>query len=144
MFNLLNRRGCAVFFSVLCLAACGGAALIVPLFSFSFFNADLLVSITLNPAEPTTESGSFKIDGVRLNIDSGSGPITTIYNGTYSGCGFELKASGSVTAPAAASYSGLFINKDMIELRRTGEKLPDYTLTRQKFPGLVATPDFGC
>jgi hypothetical protein len=144
MLKLVLARRCAIFFSALCLAACGGALLIIPLFEFSFVSANTLVDITLNPAKPTEESGSFDKDSVRLNIDSGTGPVTTTYNGTYSGCGFELKASGFVTPPAAASYSGRFITKDVIELRRSGEAVPIYTLTRQKFPPFNPTVDFGC
>jgi hypothetical protein len=141
MLNLYSARRCAALFLALCLASCGGALLIIPLFEFGFSNTDGSVGLFLFPDKPTTESGSFNTDGVRLNIDTGAGSATTVYNGSYSGCGFELKASGTVTPPAAASYSGRFINKNTIELRLLpGDAKPSYTLTRTP----LTQSDFGC
>jgi hypothetical protein len=142
--NLISRRRSATLFLAFCLAACGGALLIVPLFEFGFNSTDGSVGLFLFPAKPTAESGNFDTDGVRLSIDTGSGAVTTTYNGSYSGCGFELKASGAVTAPAAASYSGRFTSKDTVELRRVGETAPSYTLKRVNPGGVAPTPDFGC
>jgi hypothetical protein len=144
MLTLFSAHRAAALISALCVAACGGALLIVPLFEFGFNSADNSVGLFIFPAKPTAESGNFDTDGVRLSINPGSGSVTTVYNGSYSGCGFELKASGTVTAPAAAAYSGRFTSKDTIELRRPGESAPSYTLARLKPDGVPATPDFGC
>jgi hypothetical protein len=112
MLNLIFARRCAVLFLALCLAACGGAALIVPLFEFGFQSADKQKTLFLNPDKPTTESGNFS--SVTLTIDT----VSTEYIGSYSGCSFELKAK-DVTAlkpPASASYAGVIKGKDTIEL----------------------------
>jgi hypothetical protein len=140
MLKLFPRRHCAGFFAALCLAACGGAALIVPFFEFIFTNDDQSVGLSLFPAKPGTESGDFS--RAELNISSPAGTVTTPYGGSYSACEFELKARDVVTPPAAASYSGRFINKDTIELRPLGDAAPIYTLKRRG--GTEPTPDFGC
>jgi hypothetical protein len=140
MLNLISRRRSATLFLAFCLAACGGALLIVPLFEFGFNSDDRSVGLFMFPSNPTTESGNFS--SVNLNIDSADGTVTTRYDGSYSACQFELKASDVVTAPAAVTYSGRFINKDTIELRRPGDTTAIYTLKRQS--GGTPTPDFGC
>jgi hypothetical protein len=144
MLNFFSARRCAAVFLTLCLVACGGAVLIVPLFSFGFSNGDVPVAnqvgIFFNSPDPKTESGVFNPDSVNLKI----GNDQTTYNGSYSGCSFQLKASGPVTPPAAEAYAGGFRTKDTIQLRRPSDNALIYELTRKPQSPAVVTPDFGC
>ncbi len=139
MLIIFSARRCAALFSALCLVACGGALLIIPFFEFGFKNADSSVSLFLVADKPAAESGAFSVANLTTVI--GAVESQTAYTGTYSGCGFELKASGVVTPPAATGYSGRFTNKNTVELRPTVSSAATYTLTRLP-SGTV--PDFGC
>ncbi len=141
MLNIFPAHRCAAVFLALGLVACGGALLVVPLFTFGFVNGDNSIGLSFTPDAPTTESGNFSAGGVTLRIDASPvNPITT-YNGSYSGCSFELRAVNNIAnAPAATSYSGRFRDKNTIELFRAGDSLPSYTLKR----AVLTTSDFGC
>jgi len=102
------------------LTSCGGGvgevALLVPYFTYGFSgNVDgVQYEVFLFPEAPTSGSGNF--DFVNFNV--GALPQFQ-YTGSYSGCDFSISTTQAVPPPAAASYSGRFTSKDVIELTST-------------------------
>lgn len=130
MLNPFARRASASALLALCLAACGGAeVLLVPLFEFGFVGTTtggVNVQVFFDPDTPTTSSGNFTF--VNMNVDANQVP----YSGSFSGCSFSISTTAAVAAPIAARYSGRFTGNDRIELQPTsGNNLPTLVLQRQ-------------
>ena len=132
-----RSRSAAAWLLAALIAGCGGgAALLVPFFTFGFsFNgavggANHDIFLNLLPTEPTTATGSFEA-GSTLRIDTRTHEIT----GSYAGCQFTLNVAPiagetSVPAPLAGSYNGRFSGPNTIELAPVPANLPVLTLAR--------------
>lgn len=141
MLTTHAKRASALAVITLWLAACGGGleVLVIPLFEFGFTGANN-TTLFFQPDKPTQSSGNFDVDGVRLTVTG----VTTVYNGTYNGCSFNL-IPNAASAPNSPSYTGRFTNKDTIDLTLSAGVGPTpLTVNRlQPIPGRV-TADFGC
>jgi len=107
------------------LTSCGGgvgeAALVVPFFTFGFSGnvGGVQYEVFFLPDMPTSSSGNF--DTVNINVDATQ---FQYIGSSYSGCEFSISgATKTVPPPAAASYSGRFTSKDVIELTSTAPAL---------------------
>ena len=120
----------------LLIAGCGGgAALLVPFFTFGFSASTLggvnhAISVNLNPNEPTTATGNFE-SGSTLSFDAETFDLT----GSYAGCSLALRLvprapATTVPAPLSENYGGAFAGPDTIQLTPSSGGQPALTLVR--------------
>lgn len=130
------------------LTACGGAALVIPLFEFLFRASDVTdqgttysVQLSLAPTRPTSASGTFT--GGNFQVEDGLGGFAEAFiSGSFDSCTLELNLGAEPPAPLASTYSGRFQGRDTLVLTpsdRSGR--PVMTLRRSNAELLSGTMD---
>jgi hypothetical protein len=126
------------------LAACGGAALLIPLFEFTFSDTRLVyqgdtyeLGISLAGTVATGPTGTLSPTTLEvLTPVAQSLPVT----GTYDNCTLDLRVGGAPQPPIDSRYNGRFVDNDTLVLSPVNLALPAIRFLRDP----KGSRDMGC